>query len=222
MCSRKASTQSSDSEEDDSSDFEKPKAKKKTRKPPPKKKPVKKKKAANSDYSDESEYDARYKRGRGENVKLCTFLISYYRRPKRTRGGEATASDSKKKPSYVISDTDEDVSEDDVQEWTIEGEEEVDLTETVEKVMDHRRGLPGATGPATTVYTVASRGDPNTEAKNQEDEDLVMQYLIKWKGYSHLHNTWESDASLKIRNVCALINLKALFSINTILNKPDF
>lgn len=177
---RKASTQSSDSEEDDSSDFEKPKAKKKTRKPPPKKKPVKKKKAANSDYSDESEYDAR--------------------RPKRTRGGEATASDSKKKPSYVIPDTDEDVSEDDVQEWTIEGEEEVDLTETVEKVMDHRKGLPGATGPATTVYTVASRGDPNTEAKNQEDEDLVMQYLIKWKGYSHLHNTWESDASLKIRN----------------------
>jgi chromodomain-helicase-DNA-binding protein 1 len=26
--------------------------------------------------------------------------------------------------------------------------------------------------------------------------DLDNQYLIKWKGYSHLHNTWESDQSL--------------------------
>jgi hypothetical protein len=32
---------------------------------------------------------------------------------------------------------------------------------TVDKVLDLRRGLPGATGPATTVYSVQQRGDPN-------------------------------------------------------------
>ena len=75
------------------------------------------------------------------------------RRPNRTRGNKGGGEDAKK-PSYVIPDTDEDVSEDDVQEWVIEGEEEADHTETVEKIMDHRRGLPGAVGPATTVYQV--------------------------------------------------------------------
>jgi hypothetical protein len=34
-------------------------------------------------------------------------------------------------------------------------------TVTVDKVLDLRRGLPGATGPATTVYSVQQRGDPN-------------------------------------------------------------
>jgi hypothetical protein len=32
---------------------------------------------------------------------------------------------------------------------------------TVDKVLELRRGLPGATGPATTVYSVQQRGDPN-------------------------------------------------------------
>ena len=37
-------------------------------------------------------------------------------------------------------------------------------TVTVDKVLDQRRGLPGATGPATTIYSVKQRGDPNQEA----------------------------------------------------------
>ena len=37
-------------------------------------------------------------------------------------------------------------------------------TVTVDKVLDQRRGLPGATGPATTIYSVKQRGDPNQDA----------------------------------------------------------
>ena len=37
--------------------------------------------------------------------------------------------------------------------------------------------------------------------------ELDNQYLIKWKGYSHLHNTWESDQTLidmgaKVGGIC--------------------
>ncbi|XP_022239171.1 chromodomain-helicase-DNA-binding protein 1-like [Limulus polyphemus] len=50
-----------------------------------------------------------------------------------------------------------------------------------------------ATGADTTVYAIEEKGDPN-DADAPEKE---MQFLIKWKGWSHLHNTWESDASLR-------------------------
>ena len=66
--------------------------------------------------------------------------------------------------------------------------------------METRQGKFGATGPGTTVYSIKQTGiDPNAnlDDSNVSDDDLETQYLIKWKGYSHLHNTWESDASLE-------------------------
>ena len=42
---------------------------------------------------------------------------------------------------YVVPDTDEDVDEDTVQSWTMENEEEVDNSPTVEKVLDIRQGV---------------------------------------------------------------------------------
>ena len=97
----------------------------------------------------------------------------------------------------MVPDTDEDVDEDTVQSWTVEGDEETSDLVTVDKVLDTRQGLPNATGPATTVYSVKQNGDPNQNCDSRRDEDLERQYLIKWKGYSHLHNTWESDDSLE-------------------------
>jgi len=142
------------------------------KKPVGKKAPLKKKKGQLSDDEDDSDNGNSWRTSRS------------------TRGG---GKETKSKVDYVVPDTDEDVDEDTVQSWTIENEEEVDNSPTVEKVLDLRQGLEGATGPATTTYSVETNGDPNVKWSGESKE---TQYLIKWKGYSHLHNTWESDRSL--------------------------
>jgi len=171
---RKSSDYSSDEEaaQSDWSEEDVPKKKPVKRKPPVKKANLNKKKRK-ADSSDESEYYD-------------------YERPARTRGVKAGGSKDSK-PNYAVPDTDEDVDEDTVQSWTFENEEAEDDSPTVEKVCDLRLGAPGATGPATTAYTVKTRGDPNSSSVPGTEK----QFLIKWKGYSHLHNTWESSDSLK-------------------------
>uniref|UniRef100_A0A670Y819 Chromodomain helicase DNA binding protein 1 n=1 Tax=Pseudonaja textilis TaxID=8673 RepID=A0A670Y819_PSETE len=77
---------------------------------------------------------------------------------------------------------------------------EEDEFETIEKFMDSRIGRKGATGATTTIYAVEADGDPNAGYdKSKESGD--MQYLIKWKGWSHIHNTWETEETLKQQNV---------------------
>ncbi|KAM3844850.1 chromodomain-helicase-DNA-binding protein 1 isoform 3-T3 [Vipera latastei] len=77
---------------------------------------------------------------------------------------------------------------------------EEDEFETIEKFMDSRVGRKGATGATTTIYAVEADGDPNAgHDKSKEPGD--MQYLIKWKGWSHIHNTWETEETLKQQNV---------------------
>lgn len=57
-----------------------------------------------------------------------------------------------------------------------------------------------ATGATTTIYAVEADGDPNAGfEKNKEPGEI--QYLIKWKGWSHIHNTWETEETLKQQNV---------------------
>jgi len=59
-----------------------------------------------------------------------------------------------------------------------------------------------ATGSKTALYNVDKDGDANEELNKEETkEEFEMQYLIKWKGWSHMHNTWESEASLKEQKV---------------------
>ncbi|XP_033845032.1 chromodomain-helicase-DNA-binding protein 1 [Periophthalmus magnuspinnatus] len=77
---------------------------------------------------------------------------------------------------------------------------EEDEFETLERVMDCRIGRKGATGSSTTVYTVEEEGDPNANfTPNKEAGDI--QYLIKWKNWAHIHNTWETEETLKMQNV---------------------
>lgn len=67
-----------------------------------------------------------------------------------------------------------------------------------------------ATGASTTVYAVEENGDPN-EGFNPENDEGEVQYLIKWKGWSYIHNTWESMDSLtqqKVKGLKKLDNYK--------------
>uniref|UniRef100_A0A4W6DS08 Chromodomain helicase DNA binding protein 1 n=1 Tax=Lates calcarifer TaxID=8187 RepID=A0A4W6DS08_LATCA len=77
---------------------------------------------------------------------------------------------------------------------------EEDEFETLERVMDSRIGRKRATGSATTVYAVEADGDPNFNF-NPNKEAGEIQYLIKWKNWAHIHNTWETEETLKLQNV---------------------
>ncbi|MGH0166682.1 UNVERIFIED_CONTAM: hypothetical protein FKN15_051304 [Acipenser sinensis] len=82
-------------------------------------------------------------------------------------------------------------------------EEQQDDSETIEKVMDVRIGKKGATGASSTVYAVEANGDPCADFDPEKDEGEV-QYLIKWKGWSYIHCTWESIESLTQQKVKGL------------------
>jgi len=92
------------------------------------------------------------------------------------------------------SDTDETI-EDDQQDHLNElnGSE----VKSIEKILAHRIGKIGATGERTTVYNIEAHGDPNNHDPNGiEPHEKELQFLIKWKSFSHLHNSWESERSL--------------------------
>lgn len=63
-----------------------------------------------------------------------------------------------------------------------------------------------ATGPPTTVYTIEENGDPNANfCPIREPDKAEQQFLIKWLGWSHIHNTWESEQTLRDQKVHCLI-----------------
>lgn len=60
----------------------------------------------------------------------------------------------------------------------------------------------------TTVYYIEEHGDPNEGCDPKDEETTEPQYLIKWKGWSHIHNTWESEKSLNEQKVKGLKKLE--------------
>ncbi|XP_065165028.1 chromodomain-helicase-DNA-binding protein 1 isoform X1 [Atheta coriaria] len=80
-----------------------------------------------------------------------------------------------------------------------------DKSETIERVLSRRIGKKGITGNVTTVYAVEDNGDLNIIDKDTPTE---TQYLIKWKDWSHIHNTWESETSLKDQTVKGIKKLE--------------
>jgi len=107
-------------------------------------------------------------------------------------------------------DTDNATDSDDVVEYvtTAAPDPEEANRETIERVIDVRIGRKGATGHKTTLYNVRENRDPNTiplaEGETTEQE---KQFLIKWKSWSHIHNTWEVEASLRDQKVNGLKKL---------------
>lgn len=52
-----------------------------------------------------------------------------------------------------------------------------------------------AVGSRTTYYNALDHGDPNADFNKRKEEGEV-QYFIKWKSWSHIHDTWENEQSL--------------------------
>uniref|UniRef100_A0A8I5TLP5 Chromodomain helicase DNA binding protein 2 n=1 Tax=Pongo abelii TaxID=9601 RepID=A0A8I5TLP5_PONAB len=105
-------------------------------------------------------------------------------------------------------DDDFETDSDDLIEMTGEGvDEQQDNSETIEKVLDSRLGKKGATGASTTVYAIEANGDPSGDFDTEKDEGEI-QYLIKWKGWSYIHSTWESEESLQQQKVKGLKKLE--------------
>ncbi|TKS73409.1 Chromodomain-helicase-DNA-binding protein 2 [Collichthys lucidus] len=114
--------------------------------------------------------------------------------------------------SYKEDQHDFETDSDDLIEMTGEAGEEQqdDDSETIERVLDTRTGKKGATGASTTVYSLEENGDPG-EGFDLENDEGETQYLIKWKGWSYIHNTWESMDSLtqqKVKGLKKLDNFK--------------
>ncbi|KAE8618282.1 hypothetical protein XENTR_v10009342 [Xenopus tropicalis] len=112
-----------------------------------------------------------------------------------------------KNVSYKEDDDFETDSDDLIEMVGEEAEELEDSHETIEKVLDSRIGKKGAIGASTTVYATEENGDPNSEF-NPETDEREQQYLIKWKGWSYIHGTWESEDSLQQQKVKGLKKLE--------------
>lgn len=67
--------------------------------------------------------------------------------------------------------------------------------------------LFAATGASTTVYAVEANGDPSGDFDTEREEGET-QYLIKWKSWSYIHSTWESEESLQQQKVKGLKKLE--------------
>uniref|UniRef100_A0A1I8ERU5 DNA helicase n=1 Tax=Wuchereria bancrofti TaxID=6293 RepID=A0A1I8ERU5_WUCBA len=82
----------------------------------------------------------------------------------------------KNRINYRDISSDEEINSDDVLEWDegdkVEGAGSTDhntsCSETIEKVLRHRAGYPGATGASTTCYNVEDKGDPNVKLADKE------------------------------------------------------
>uniref|UniRef100_A0A8C1SQY2 Chromodomain helicase DNA binding protein 2 n=1 Tax=Cyprinus carpio TaxID=7962 RepID=A0A8C1SQY2_CYPCA len=89
-------------------------------------------------------------------------------------------------------------------------EQQDDDSETIEKVLETKIGKKGATGASTTLYAIEENGDPGADFDPEKDEGET-QFLIKWKGWSYIHSTWESVDSLtqqKVKGMKKLENFK--------------
>ena len=204
---RRETSESEPAEEDDDSDYDSRKRKSKKskkqrdkfgiyKKTTPTKVKRKQKKVISEEEdegendSDESdnEYSRSWKNKMKRNKQKGKITAADY-------GGDKKSSRNRKTTKYQEEETSHssDVASDyDAKEAEAEAAEEEEQ-ETIEAVLDYRSGKVGATGISTMFWSIRDDGDPNITLETEETED---QFYIKWKGWSHINNTWESETSL--------------------------
>uniref|UniRef100_A0A4W5MB02 Chromodomain helicase DNA binding protein 2 n=1 Tax=Hucho hucho TaxID=62062 RepID=A0A4W5MB02_9TELE len=123
----------------------------------------------------------------------------------------------KRQTRYKEDQNDFETDSDDLIEMEGAEVEPEDDSETIEKIMDTRTGKKGACGASTTQYAVEENGDPGADFDPEKDEGET-HYLIKWKGWSYIHNTWESIDSLTQQKVKGLKKLENFKKKNDELN----
>lgn len=215
---------SSTSSEDDEDDYQPKRSRRNVRKPPAEKvkKPVKKKKkkqnwdSDESDESDEESEDTTAPSKRKPPPKNNNTKTQNQRRKKTTNystdesgedskrfGTRRTAAAVSYKETSDIEKTDsEDLLEVEYDESQAVAAEEEEKCETIERILAKRNGKKGCTGNQTTIYAIEDQGqDPNEGVDENDLNNTEVQYLIKWKGWSYIHNTWESEATLREQKV---------------------
>ncbi|UXI15212.1 E3 ubiquitin-protein ligase [Sarcoptes scabiei] len=130
------------------------------------------------DDDDEDDVDHRHKY-RKKNSRRSVNPVSY----KEESEDDTDSDDLIEVNSYDDSKTNQEIDDKEEQ------------GEVIERILEHRFGRIDATGPKTASYQVEELGDPNDSLR--EDEEKEIQFLIKWKGWSHIHCTWESKKSLE-------------------------
>ncbi|KAL7062992.1 hypothetical protein AAHC03_01497 [Spirometra sp. Aus1] len=89
---------------------------------------------------------------------------------------------------------------------------DVDEVDIIEEVLTHAIRRIGATGNPTTLYNCRMEHDPN-EGFDPSKEKGELQFLIKWRSWSHIHSTWETEASLlSPERGCPVDGMKKLYS----------
>uniref|UniRef100_A0A1I8PFM6 Chromodomain-helicase-DNA-binding protein 1 n=1 Tax=Stomoxys calcitrans TaxID=35570 RepID=A0A1I8PFM6_STOCA len=219
-----SNSSSSSSSEDTEEDYQPKRSARQARKPQPaaekSKKPLKKKKRSqnwNSDESDESDEESEDSSPPPRRKPPAKQNKAQKRNKKSSASTDESGEDSKRfgtrRAAATVSykeDTDKTDSDDLVEieydesqaEAAALAAEEDEKCETIERILYKRQGKKGCTGNQTTIYAIEESGcDPNDGVDENDLENTEVQYLIKWKGWSYIHNTWESDATLKEQKV---------------------
>ncbi|EDW76662.1 uncharacterized protein Dwil_GK15574 [Drosophila willistoni] len=197
----------------------------KSKRPPPIKK--KKKQNWDSDESDESDADSeeasssiQKRKAAAASAARSKSAQQQRRRIKSFSSEDSDDDDASKRcatrrtaaaVSYKEASEDEATGSEDLLEFEYDesqaaasaaAAEEDEKCETIERILSQRVGKKGCTGNQTTMYAIEENGcDPNAEFEMENAKSMSadgeVQYLIKWKGWSYIHNTWESENTLR-------------------------
>uniref|UniRef100_A0A1B0FRK9 Chromodomain-helicase-DNA-binding protein 1 n=1 Tax=Glossina morsitans morsitans TaxID=37546 RepID=A0A1B0FRK9_GLOMM len=186
------------------------------------KKPIRKKKKKqnwNSEERDDSDDDSDDSLPARRKPPLKHHKQQQQKRNRKSPSTEESGEDSKrfgtrraaaavsyKEPSEDEKTDSEDLVEVDYGESQAEAAtlaaEEEEKCETIERILAKRQGKKGCTGNQTTIYAIEDSGvDPNDGIGEVDLQNTEVQYLIKWKGWSYIHNTWESEDTLREQKV---------------------